>query len=419
MRFSDFLREEWRPALGCTEPASIAYAAARAAFVCKAGPIKRVHLVCDPRIYKNCYAVGIPHSGHKVGILWTLAIGSLLPKPSLELQCFRSINEEILAGAGEILSRNAVTVEVDTERSGLFIEVRIERGGDEAVATIEGDHTRLTRLETNGRPQPIAVNTLDATGFNRGRLSGLCFEEMIALTDDLSKEDREALRHGMKLNEAISRHGLTLLPKRFVDIEDQDPLTRVSLLVCSGVHARMTGEDFVVMSLSGSGNKGIVCSVPLAVWGMETGHEPEQVDRALALGCLVTSATTHHLGTLSAVCGCSNAAGIGLAAGLVLLQGGGPETISRAVNNMVGNVTGMICDGAKIGCAMKTMTSVDAAFRSTALALSGIGIPYTDGIVGKDGAESLRHLGRIATRGMLHTDTEILEIMQAKLGFEG
>jgi L-cysteine desulfidase len=178
----------------------------------------------------------------------------------------------------------------------------------------------------------------------------------------------------------------------------------------------MWGEDFTVMSLAGSGNKGIVCSVPLAQWGEETGSDPLAVDQALALACLITSSTTHHLGTLSAVCGCSNAAGIGLAAGLVLLQGGGDVEVSMAVNNMVGNVTGMICDGAKIGCALKTMTSVDAAFRSASLALGGIGIPHSDGIIGVDGKESLVNLGRIATKGMAATDKEILNIMQKKLG---
>jgi L-cysteine desulfidase len=135
----------------------------------------------------------------------------------------------------------------------------------------------------------------------------------------------------------------------------------------------------------------------------------------LALAALVTSATTHHLGALSAVCGCSNAAGIGLAAGLCLLEGGGPEQISLAVNNMVGNVTGMICDGAKIGCALKTMTAVDAAFRAVRLATCGIGIPKSDGIVGEDGLASLRNLGRIANQGMISTDAEILAIMQEKM----
>lgn len=140
-----------------------------------------------------------------------------------------------------------------------------------------------------------------------------------------------------------------------------------------------------------------------------------RLGQAMGLAFLITSAATHHLGPLSAVCGCSNAAGIGLAAGLVCLADGDEAAISRAITNMVGNVTGMICDGARIGCAMKTMTAVDAAFRSASLALAGIGIPSSDGIVGRDGMASLVHLGRIATQGMRLVGAEILAIMQEKL----
>ncbi len=217
------------------------------------------------------------------------------------------------------------------------------------------------------------------------------------------------------MNIAIARHGLTLFPKPFMDLIGMDALTRTSRLVSAGVYARMSGEDFVVMSLAGSGNKGIVTAVPIVLWGREIGADPRRIDEALALACLFASATTFHLGTLSAACGCSNAAGVGLAAGLVYLQGGDLPTISLAVNNIVGNVTGMICDGAKIGCALKTMTSVDAAFRAASLAMSGMGIPETDGIVGGSGMESLANLGKIACLGMSAMDGQILQIMQAKL----
>jgi L-cysteine desulfidase len=219
----------------------------------------------------------------------------------------------------------------------------------------------------------------------------------------------------MGLNIAIAEHGLTLFPESFVKMTQTDLLTWISGLVCAGVYARMWGEDFPVMSVAGSGNKGIVCSVPLTLLEKEWDPGASKIEEGLALAMLFTSKTTQELGTLSAVCGCSNAAGIGLASALVYLQGGGEQEISLAINNMVGNVTGMICDGAKIGCALKTMTSVDAAFRATALAMSGIGIPYSDGIVGRTGSESLSNLGKIATRGMIQTDKEILKIMKKKL----
>ena len=425
--FEEFLAEEWKPALGCTEPASIAYAAALAASQSD-GPIRSVHVRCDPRIYKNCYAVGIPHSGHKVGILWALAIGSLLPDPTAKLEVFRQITPDILSESARLLEENAVTVEVDPSQQQLVVDCSVIRSGGSGRALIERDHTRLVRLETNGRPVAIegqgGPEGLPGAGTVpkipvREALARLRFEDLLSMARSLTPPDRYTLRKGAELNIAIARHGLTLLPKPFMDLIGTDALTRISRLVSAGVYARMSGEDLVVMSLAGSGNKGIVTSVPIVLWGREIGASEELMDGALATACLFASATTFHLGTLSAACGCSNAAGVGLAAGLVVLQGGDLRAVSLAVNNIVGNVTGMICDGAKIGCALKTMTSVDAAFRAASLAMNGMGIPETDGIVGADGMESLANLGKIATLGMSAMDGQILQIMQAKLRHEG
>jgi L-cysteine desulfidase len=423
IRFADYLAQEWKPALGCTEPAAIAYGAALAAAQGE-GPVRAVHLRCDPRIYKNCYAVGIPNSDRRVGIRWALAIGSLLPDPSAGLEVFRQIEAPLLSEAERLLCENAVTVEVDPAQRDLLVDCSVVRAGGMGRAVIERDHTRVVRLEKNGKavsPPPCEGPPAapdagpESRPSLREQLARLRFEDLLHIARSIEPDDREALRAGAEMNLAIARHGLTLFPAPFMDFIGMDPLTRISRLVCAGVYARMSGEDFAVMSLAGSGNKGIVTAVPMTLWGRETGADPLRADEALALACLTTSATTFHLGTLSAACGCSNAAGVGLAVGLVALQGGGLKEISLAVNNIVGNVTGMICDGAKMGCALKTMTSVDAAFRAASLAMSGFGIPPTDGIVGEDGAESLAHLGRIAGPGMGAMDGQILEIMQAKL----
>jgi L-cysteine desulfidase len=414
MQFSEYLEKEWKPALGCTEPAAIAYAAATAASFL-GEEVEKIRLVCDGRMYKNCYAVGIPHSGHRIGIRWAVAIGSCLSNPSAKLECFKGIGEDVLAHAESLLAQGAILVEVDRTRTELYIFCEIEGGGSRATATIEGEHTNLTRVEKDGTLVQSKGNRIAASMPSiRAEVAALSFAELLHIARALTNEDREALRRGIDLNIAIAQYGLSLFPERFISGKN-DALSVISQLVCAGVYARMWGEDYSVMALAGSGNKGIVCTVPLSFWGARLGLTQERIDEALAFSCLITSATTHFLGTLSAVCGCSNAAGIGLAAGLVVLEGGGPEQVSLAINNMVGNVTGMICDGAKIGCALKTMTSVDAAFRSASLALAGVGIPYSDGILGADGLASLKNLGRIATRGMTSVDNEILDIMGEKL----
>lgn len=415
MRFSEYLAAEWRSALGCTEPASIALASAAAAALLD-GPIVEIRLTTDPRTYKNCYAVGLPRSGSRSGILWAVALGAAVRDPALGLGIFGGLDEPSLSLAGDLIEHRAVAVSVDPDQRSLHIDCEVRTSRDHARAVIAGDHTSLVRLERNSEPFPVASR--QATGDPaqvRRALAGWGFGRLLAFAREMTAEDLARLMEGAALNEQIAQHGLSLFPSAFGSAADQDWLTGLSRLACAGVYARMSGEPLTVMTLAGSGNKGIVCAVPLLVRSRQTGADELRLGQALGLACLVTSATTYHLGTLSAVCGCSNAAGIGLAAGLVHLAEGDEGAISRAVTNMVGNVTGMICDGAKIGCAMKTMTAVDAAFRSASLALAGVGIPWSDGIVGRDGMASLVHLGRIATQGMRSVDAEILAIMQEKL----
>ncbi|MBK8979861.1 MAG: serine dehydratase subunit alpha family protein [Planctomycetes bacterium] len=418
MRFSDYLAHEWRPALGCTEPASIAYATGLAAAVAGGAP-QAVAVACDPRLYKNCYAVGIPNSGRRSGMLWTAALGALVARPEARLEVFRHVRPELLPVAAALLEAGAVTARVDASHTELWAECRVRGERGEARVVLRDDHTNIVAIELNGEPQPLDAGLgrgASAAGRVRAELAALPIAELVGLAATLDDRDRAELRRGTDMNLAMAEHGLGLLPRQG---GARSPVglggARASLLVSGGVYGRMSGEDLTVMTLAGSGNKGITCSVPIACRAKELGVEPRRADEALALACMLTSVTTHHLGTLSAICGSANAAGIGLAAGLVALEGGTPRQVSLAVTNMVGNVSGMICDGAKIGCAMKCMTGVDAAFRAAFFALQDIGIPVTDGIVGADGEASLQNLARIARRGMDAVETEILAIMQEKL----
>jgi L-cysteine desulfidase len=414
MNVSDVLEAEWRPALGCTEPAAVAWAAALAARQAGGERPKSVKLQCDPRTYKNCYAVGIPKSGRRSGILMALGLGALSATPSLGLRVFEGNTEEIVAGALALIADKALSVEVLPGHPELMISVEVESDKGTGRAVIERDHGCLSRLEANGKlvggseaeggaGQPVQI---------RERLAKLSFAERVEMARSISKPDRERLQEGIRFNVAIAERGMELLPKDFGAVEAP---ARLSRLVAAGVFARMSGEALPVMSLAGSGNKGITASVPIALWGRHEGHSVASIEEALALACIMTSAVTYQLGTLSAICGAANAAGIGIATALVLLEGGGEAQADLAINNMVGNLAGMICDGAKIGCAMKTMTGVDAAFRAAQLAMAGVGIPATDGILGADGKTSLANLGLLAKEGMKNVDEVVLQIMQEKL----
>jgi L-cysteine desulfidase len=413
MNITDLLDAEWRPALGCTEPAAVAWAAALAAGQA-GGKAKKVGLVCDPRTYKNCYAVGIPNSGNRSGILMALALGTLAPDPSLGLKVFEANTEETVAAAQGLIAGKALSVEVVRGHPELLIAVEVESNLGTGRAVIERDHSALTRLEANGK----LVGGSDVEGSAgppsqiRESLAKLSFAERLEMARSISKPDRERLQEGIRYNVAIAERGMELLPKDFGAVEMP---ARLSRMVAAGVFARMSGEPLPVMSLAGSGNKGITASVPIALWGRKEGHSEAQVEEALALACIMTSAVTYQLGTLSAICGAANAAGIGIATALVVLEGGGEDRVDLAINNMVGNLAGMICDGAKIGCAMKTMTGVDAAFRAAQLAMAGVGIPATDGILGADGKTSIANLGLLAKSGMKNVDEVVLQIMQEKI----
>lgn len=414
MNFSIYLDSEWVLALGCTEPAAIAYAVSLAA-VQSEGSIEKIVLRVDPRMYKNCYAVGIPHSGRKIGIIWATALGAYLNAEDRPLALFEGTTDEVVAAAEKLIEAKKISVEVVSSRPELFIDVTVVGSDSTGRAVIEEFHTNVTSVLKDdsvvfagGDEKSISSQTV------REILSGYSLSELVALAREITDDDKRRLREGVALNLKIAEYGLDLFPEKFVEMGKRDRLTEISQMVCAGVYARMCGEDFPVMSLAGSGNKGIVASVPIHMWCADQTFSEDLIYEALAVTCLITSVATHHLGSLSAVCGCSNAAGIGLACGLVYVAGGSEDALSRAINNMVGNITGMICDGAKIGCALKTMTAVDSAFRSSSLALNGIGIPVSDGIVAGDGIGSLKNMAKIANDGMVYTDKEILKIMGDK-----
>ncbi|GLH73451.1 UPF0597 protein [Geothrix limicola] len=417
---SEYLAAEWKPALGCTEPAAVAWATALAAGICE-GAIKEIRLTCDPRIYKNCYAVGLPNSGGRQGILWTLAIGSQLKDSSLGLRCFEGADAEALVQAQDLMDRCAVRVDVHPIRADLFIDVTVVREGGTGRAVVEGDHTNLTRLERNGiltsaaasRSVPCRVSSL------RASIAGMSIQETMALARSLTEEDRAALREGIACNVEVARDGMSLVPEHLVYSQMRDGQSRAEMYVGAGVRARMSGLSRTVMTLAGSGNKGITVSIPIWLWGRESGHSDHHIDEALAFACLITSATTFRLGTLSAACGSAIAAGAGIAAGLVMLEGGSAHKAGLAISTVVGTLAGMICDGAKTGCSMKTVTGVEVAFRAANHAMLGEGIPETNGIVGHDGETSLVYLGLVVTKGMASVDAEILDIMQQKLTSSG
>ena len=411
-----FLEIEWIPSFGCTEPAAVGFAAALARQVLGEVPTG-LSLEVDPCMYKNGFAVGIPNSRGRVGLLWAAALGAAVGDPELRLEVFRDVTDEQLDFARSLLGGEQLKIDYGAEH--LRLDLILEGSDRQVRVIVEEEHTRGVHVSLDGRRQPLP----DCHGTGRGkggvkglreRLSRMPLSEMVQLARAATHEDRSMLMEGIRYNRLIAEHGLHLLPSSFIAATAGDLQSQVGRLAASGVYARMAGEPKTVYAIGGSGNKGITATVPVYLWGIQTGRSEELTLEAVSLSLLLTSAITSKLGPLSAICGCSNAAGIGIACGLVHIQGGGSDALDLAVNNMVGCIAGMICDGAKLGCALKTFAAVDTAFRSAALALAGVGIPAVEGIVGENAEGSIANLGRLARRGMVGTDGEIISMMSEK-----
>ncbi|MDY0004805.1 MAG: L-serine ammonia-lyase, iron-sulfur-dependent, subunit alpha, partial [Polyangia bacterium] len=380
-------------------------------------------------LYKNALAVGIPNTSGGSGIYLAAALGPHLD-PSAGLNLLKAIDAEALEGAHQILGSGRLGIAVQEHDSqGLFVEAQVigvfdgERHVGEAL--IQGEHDRVTRLRQDGqtlfdgapRPGDEPTSTLlDALG-------ACDLLELISLASALPPDGRAHALEGVAMNKAAAAAGLKdslglgvgarleALMRR--GVLSKDVANRASVLAAAGTDARMSGHDVEVMSSSGSGNQGIMCVLPVAVVAEAEGVGEERLAEAVALAHLVTGLMTRHTGLLSALCGCVVKAGLGAAAGCAHVLGLGPERVFDALRNMAGNMTGEICDGAKVGCAIKLATAARAAVVSAYLAEEGVSIPASNGILASTPARLFSNIGEVA-HSMREMDRTIVSIMEKK-----
>lgn len=414
------LRREMIPAMGCTEPAASALAGAKARELLGEDEIVSVRVSASRDIVKNAMGVGIPDCQMR-GILTAVALGVVKGDPSKDLNILSEITPQEVARIADI----PLTLTIEENVPQLFIGVEIQGRKHRSKAVISGEHNRFCRLEQDSKvllDLPLSVAKAYDNDNDSKILLKMTLQDIVSSAEQIPFSELGFVSEAISINLAIARHslegeyGLQVGRTQMEnldesDIKDMDEAFRIgACYAAAGSDARMSGCPMPVIINSGSGNQGLTVTLPIYWLGRYLGCTEEKISRAVCVSELVGLVLTARKDRLSALCGAFTAS-IGTACGYVYLLDGGIRLMDMAIKNMVGNLTGIICDGAKNTCPLKIWSCLEAAALSVKLALKGHAPGKDSGIVGSDSLESIRHLTKISREGMEKTDRTILSIM--------
>ncbi len=418
------LKDQVKPALGCTEPGAVAYAVARAREILNED-VKKINISVDKNILKNGLVVGIPGTEEK-GIIFAAALSLIIGKSRYLLEVIKDVTDKAIEEAANIIDSNIIHLDLNKEVDDLYIRVDAVGKKNESRVIIKNSHTNIVfesrndeiLLDKEEEKNEEDTSTDKKENEIRDEIKKYSFDEIIEFVYNVSIEDISFIQDGINMNMRMAEVGLsedlaTSIGKSFYNTAD-DLISKAKAYTIAASEARMSGFPLPVMSSAGSGNHGLVAIIPASYMGSAMDIAPEKILRAVTLSHLVTIYIKAHIGTLSPICGCGVAAGVGCSSALTYLQKGSKEQIKASISNMIAGVSGMICDGAKLGCAYKLGISVNAAADATYLALNNHIIPADNGILGETAEKSVENLAKVSKEGMNNTDDSILDIMLAK-----
>ena len=407
------------PAVGCTEPMAVALCTAKAAETLGMRP-QKITALLSANILKNAMGVGIPGTG-MIGLPIAIALGAIVGRSEYRLEVIKDLTPETLTEGKTFIDERRIDIRLKKTTEKLYIEIRCEAEGNTAMAIITGGHTDFIRVERNG---DVLLDRSRQTGetteekdvslylkmvYDFAMTTPLADLRFILKTKDYNLKAAEESRkgnYGHCLGKTMDRplsHG----------IFGNSIFSHILSKTASACDARMGGAMIPVMSNSGSGNQGICATNPVVVFAMENENTEEELIRALTLSHLTAIYIKQSLGKLSALCGCV-VASIGSSCGITYLMGGDYNRICHAVKNMIANLTGMICDGAKPSCSLKICSGVSTALLSALLSMEGKHVTAAEGIIDEDVDRSIRNLTSIGKDAMCATDDMVLRIMTSK-----
>ena len=424
------IKSEVKPALGCTEPIAVALACAKAREMvqelCPAGEYT-VKVQVSGNILKNGMGVGIPGTG-MVGLGIAAALGVTCGKSAYGLEVLNDLCPKAVEKARKMLDEGRVEVKMSPDERLLYVKAEVTVSGEEThcgMAVIADVHDRFIETGLDSEVEHLVSGQEESSDDEQEVSLGasLTVAEIYDFAKTVDFKDIEFILESRTLNLRLAEEGLrgnyglkvgkTIADRRFVAVYGKDFLSYAMSLTAAASDARMAGCTLPAMSNSGSGNQGITVTMPVIAYALHYGVDDEKLARALVLSHLVAIHIKSYLGRLSALCGCV-VASTGSSCGMVFIQDGSLEQVCNTIKNMVGNITGMVCDGAKVGCALKVASGVACSVQSAVLALDGTCISSNDGIIEDDIEKTIRNLGSIGSVGMKSTDRMILDIMACK-----
>lgn len=413
--YVQILRTELIPALGCTEPIALAYASAKAVEVLGIFP-EKIDALCSGNIIKNVKGVKVPNSGGLKGVEAAVILGAVGGDANRRLEVLETVSEKDRVKTKELLKSHFCTCHLKEGVPNLFIEIHARHGNDHAVVRLENSHTCITLIEHNGTVLYKGDADPVKTGVDKSLLN---LKDIISFANEVDLNDvREVLERQIAYNTAISDEGMThtwgagigpmILEEFGTDIKWQ-AIARAA----AGSDARMSGCSLPVIIISGSGNQGMTCSIPVIEYARRTEKSQDELLRALCISNLTAQAQKRYIGPLSAYCGAVCAAA-GAGAGITYLCGGTPKQIENTVINTIVNVGGITCDGAKPSCAAKIFASLQAAFLGHTMAMKDIRFEAGEGLAMETAEDTIKAVGYMGREGMRQTDVEILNLMIGK-----